>query len=149
MKKYLVISTEGLITQVYQPSYGFEPEEGWQNGNYIKRITDNISTNALLTQLYWDFDTNSLADMPTPRPSRFAVWQNKNWVLDHEAILAEIREKRLIMLKESDWTQLPDSPLTDAQKAEWQTYRQALRDVPINNSSVTSLEEVVWPTEPA
>jgi len=40
-----------------------------------------------------------------------------------------IREERKILLIESDWTQMPDSPLTEEQKAEWATYRQALRDM--------------------
>ena len=42
----------------------------------------------------------------------------------------EVYKKRQIRLKASDWTQLPDSPLSEAKKAEWATYRQALRDVP-------------------
>lgn len=29
-----------------------------------------------------------------------------------------------------DWTQLPDSPLSDSDKQAWATYRQALRDAP-------------------
>ena len=41
----------------------------------------------------------------------------------------EIREKRNRYLLASDWTQMPDSPLSDEKKAEWRTYRQALRDM--------------------
>lgn len=40
----------------------------------------------------------------------------------------EMRTIRNGLLSASDWTQLPDSPLSDAKKAEWATYRQALRD---------------------
>ena len=47
-----------------------------------------------------------------------------------------------------DWTQIPDSPLTDAKKAEWTEYRQALRDVPSNNSGSTEVDQVIWPTQP-
>ena len=46
--------------------------------------------------------------------------------LDNLGALAE-RNK---LLSESDWTQLPDSPLSTEKKAEWATYRQALRDMP-------------------
>lgn len=35
---------------------------------------------------------------------------------------------RRFLLKDSDWTQLPDVPLSAEKKAEWATYRQALRD---------------------
>ena len=60
-----------------------------------------------------------------------------------------IRNKRKELLKESDWTQTADSPLSDSKKAEWVTYRQALRDLPANNSSATSFDDVTFPTEPS
>ena len=44
----------------------------------------------------------------------------------------ELVEKRNNKLFASDWTQMPDSPLTAEKKTEWATYRQALRDVPNN-----------------
>ena len=50
-----------------------------------------------------------------------------------------------ILLKESDWTQLTDSPLTDAKKTEWATYRQKLRDLPATESDY---DNPTWPTEP-
>lgn len=34
------------------------------------------------------------------------------------------------LLTSSDWTQLPDNDLTDAQRQAWATYRQQLRDFP-------------------
>ena len=48
-----------------------------------------------------------------------------------------LRGRRDMLLRESDWTQFPDSPLTDAKKAEWATYRQELRDLPAVNPSPT------------
>ena len=42
----------------------------------------------------------------------------------------QMRAWRDALLAESDWTQMPDSPLTDSKKAEWATYRQQLRDFP-------------------
>lgn len=44
----------------------------------------------------------------------------------------EVIDKRNRKLNDSDWTQMPDSPLTDSKKAEWTTYRQELRDIPNN-----------------
>ena len=41
-----------------------------------------------------------------------------------------MRSKRDALLAQSDWTQMPDSPLTDAKKQEWADYRQNLRDFP-------------------
>lgn len=42
----------------------------------------------------------------------------------------ELRQKRDLRLAGSDWTQMADSPLSNSKKAEWATYRQALRDLP-------------------
>ena len=44
--------------------------------------------------------------------------------------LSAFRELRNELLAKSDWTQVSDSPLSDSKKTEWQTYRQALRDMP-------------------
>lgn len=54
-----------------------------------------------------------------------------------------IRSERDRRIAETDWTQLPDVP--EATRTMWQTYRQALRDVPQNYTNVL---DVVWPTEP-
>lgn len=45
-------------------------------------------------------------------------------------IWVSIREKRDALLQKCDWTQAADSPLSTSKKAEWATYRQALRDLP-------------------
>lgn len=42
----------------------------------------------------------------------------------------ELRNVRNKLLIDSDWTVMPDSPLSDSKKTEWKTYRQALRDLP-------------------
>ena len=43
--------------------------------------------------------------------------------------MRELREVRNRLLSESDWTVMPDSPLSDSKQTEWKTYRQALRDI--------------------
>jgi len=46
------------------------------------------------------------------------------------ATLAQaVKADRDRMLAQSDWTQMPDAPVSNRQA--WQTYRQALRDVPL------------------
>ena len=52
-----------------------------------------------------------------------------------------LRVERDRKLAETDWWAMSDRTMTDAQT----TYRQALRDVPAN---YTSLDDVVWPTKP-
>ena len=56
-----------------------------------------------------------------------------------------VRQLRTDRLYQCDWTQLPDAPLTDAERAQWQTYRQALRDV----TSQSDPLNITWPTEPS
>ena len=53
--------------------------------------------------------------------------------------LQDLREKRNQLLTESDWTQIGDVVLAD--KEEWKTYRQALRDLP--SVSVNAAYDVV------
>ena len=56
----------------------------------------------------------------------------------------KLRVTRDDLLSASDWTQSPDSPLTDAKKAEWRTYRQALRDI----TDTSDPTNVTWPSQP-
>jgi hypothetical protein len=58
---------------------------------------------------------------------------------------AELRTARNLRLTDCDWTQLGDAQLTAAQVTEWQTYRQALRDLP---STTLDPAEPEWPTPP-
>lgn len=53
-------------------------------------------------------------------------------------------DQRNVLLKSTDWTQMPDSPLSDSKKQEWATYRQQLRDLP----ETTDPLDPVWPTQP-
>jgi hypothetical protein len=86
-----------------------------------------------------------VVDMPK-RPSehhRFD-WSTKVWALDAEKAWAAVRATRDRRLAESDWTTLPDVPLTDAQRAAWRAYRQALRDV----TQQTDPLNICWPDRP-
>jgi len=78
----------------------------------------------------------------------YQKWKSGAWTLDTVTLFQEIREDRDSLLTASDWRVMPDSPLSDSKKTEWATYRQALRNVPATNSSITVLADVVWPTEP-
>ena len=44
----------------------------------------------------------------------------------------ELRESRNRRLLNCDWTQIADAPITEELRAEWTTYRRALRDLPAN-----------------
>lgn len=56
----------------------------------------------------------------------------------------QMKSDRRQRLRSTDWTQMADAPLTALEKAAYQTYRQALRDLP----SVPGFPDVPWPTLP-
>ena len=59
-----------------------------------------------------------------------------------ESQWAKIRKQRDSLLQSCDWTQLPDVNIPN--KADWASYRQALRDI-------TNQEDpynIVWPSDP-
>jgi len=67
-----------------------------------------------------------------------------------ESHMSYLRDERNQKLLDSDWTQAPDhsSPLVEAKKAEWATYRQVLRDLPATIDMLTWPDSFNWPTEP-
>ena len=63
----------------------------------------------------------------------------------NDRLAVEHREQRNTLLAASDWTQANDSPLAAEKKAEWASYRTALRNLPSNKS----WPDVTFPTEPS
>jgi hypothetical protein len=63
-----------------------------------------------------------------------------------QSILAEqVKAERSERLRATDWTQMPDAPLSAAQKSSLALYRQQLRDLP----SVPGFPNVPWPEFPS
>lgn len=54
---------------------------------------------------------------------------------------AQNRMIRNSLLSQTDWTQVPDSPLNAETKSSYATYRQQLRDM-------TEFQNPVWPVPP-
>ena len=58
-----------------------------------------------------------------------------------EELAQALREMRDVLLKESDWTQMPDCPLSEEIKNDWRIWRQEMRDItstvsyPLENTS--------------
>lgn len=57
----------------------------------------------------------------------------------------EVRQERNKRLKETDWTQLPDSPVTGSKLTEWEAYRQELRDI----TDQVNPFHIKWPDIPS
>ncbi len=62
----------------------------------------------------------------------------------HFTPLAVLRRERNARLAACDWTQVPDAPLSEEQRAAWAAYRQALRDLP----ETTDPTAPKWPVPP-
>lgn len=81
------------------------------------------------------------------KPSSYAIFDfsSKSWVLQENLAISDVSSKRQKLLSSSDWTQIPDNPLTSEQKALWAQYRQELRDITSQEGYPFS---VIWPTKP-
>lgn len=79
-----------------------------------------------------DLSNNDISEIPLAVPSPEIEW-------------AAIRTRRNQLLRDTDFTQLPDFPATGTQLAEIKAYRQALRDIPETDAEPSRL---LWPVLP-
>lgn len=76
-------------------------------------------------------------------------YENGEFILvEPEAVISWdiIRKQRDQRLSKSDWTQLPDAPLSDDEKQAWAAYRDSLRNI---TEEFSEPEDVKWPVSPA
>ena len=94
-----------------------------------------------------------LVVLPVPEYKRdveIPVWRNDSWQIEltkegQIGLFAQARSKRNSLLSDTDWTQLPDVTITDANKELMRAYRQQLRDLFHN---ITDPRLIVWPDVP-
>lgn len=60
--------------------------------------------------------------------------------LNSEKLAEQIRRKRNILLAQTDWTQLDDSPLSEEKKEAYRVYRQTLRDITAQEGFPSSVQ---------
>jgi len=91
-------------------------------------------------------DNGQLINIPA-RPSleHEFDYSSKSWVLNINSLKEFIANKRNNLLYKSDWTQLPNGPLSEQQQSQWATYRQALRDITTQSGYPAN---ITWPTKP-
>lgn len=102
-------------------------ETGDYTGFYTKEIHgDNIPTpNVELTEEQWQEATTGRYKLIDGVHTHNPPTQEQ---LDANE-LAIARSNRNNLLNQSDWTQLPNNPLTSEKQEEWAVYRQQLRDM--------------------
>lgn len=148
---YLIyIDGEGDV-RMLKMAKGVNPDEnsvdanGWTLKYYYYEIADR---GEWMETHYWNFTSNVFVSRDR-KPNKHATWVGEAWTWDADLLLEDVRTERNALLWQSDWTQNADSPLTDAKKTEWATYRTALRNIPSNLGTISSVDDVTWPTKPS
>ena len=111
------------ITQVNEPNIIIH--------KYSFEYLPDMSSAGLLTMTVVDNIATEITYVAKPKSIRDWVFVNDNWVDNSTLIFkfTELRIKRNNELLISDWTQSPDSPLSNGKKEEWRIWRQEMRDV--------------------
>ena len=94
---------------------------------------------------YYHLENEVLTETPaSPGPTYNFDYTDNVWkdTRTSNELWDQIRLDRKLLLKESDWTQLPDVPIPT--KEAWTTYRQALRDI----TQQADPFNITWPTPP-
>ena len=114
------------------------------NNQYNNATESYVEGNFLDTLFYIE---NGLPVMIPPSPGEFYIFDytTKQYVPNIAFAEQSVNSERVQLLYATDWTQLPNSPLTSEQQQQYAVYRQQLRDIP--NQSGYPLN-VIWPTKP-
>lgn len=135
MNSYLY-DAQGRVLQVFVDGQGVP-----------RRIPDLLfcnSTEHYAPETCYVLDGVVLPLSPQPTPHHTFDYTTKQWI-DPRTAETEwplVRVKRDGLLSKSDWTQLPDVPITT--KEAWAAYRQALRDITIQADPF----KIEWPMPP-
>jgi hypothetical protein len=147
MIKVIMVMRNGEVNSVCSPSEDDMYTDGVTYGDCVAHVIPYDTDTSDIGSWYWD-GTEFKKDKPA-YPGPWAYWENNAWSLDRERLDAEIRGQRDMKLFNSDYTQLGDAVLPSGTTvADWQAYRAALRNIPAETSTLTSPDDVVWPTIP-
>ncbi len=119
----------------------------------VKEAIEAINSSAKFVVLSDSVDNITWAEGTTPIAKEDI--EAKMTALASSNAMKELRFERTIRLVESDWSRLDDVGLSTSQKAEWATYRQALRDLPssanpsLAPNGMLDQSSVTWPTKPS
>jgi hypothetical protein len=134
MKNFIVYLISGEIIRTGQ----CQDSVFYMQGEYVLEGTANDSLQYI--------DNGKIVDMPEkPSGATYFDYTIKQWALDYTNQKIDIKNQRDKLLYESDWTQIPNGPLTTEQQQAWADYRQQLRDITSQSGYPFN---VVWPTPP-
>lgn len=147
MKKFAQIYVPtGEVHGIVNVQSGYDFPTGTQStGTRHEELPNNVDDITFPQTNYW---RNSQWNTREVCPGDHYYWRDFAWVKDLEPFWQGIRYARDVLLKESDWTQLPDSGVTGDSLTAWTTYRQALRDLPSTYSTAETEDDILWPGKP-
>jgi hypothetical protein len=112
------------------------------SGTIIEAIL-RINPNAQVSVNGSDIDNIQWVNTPPiPKDQILAILPQ----VELDNALDNLRAKRNKLLADSDYIVLSDSPVAD--KSNWLTYRQSLRDITQGLSTVEQVQAVVFPVKP-
>lgn len=116
----------------------------WYDGNAPKDKGGEWGDPNKFEHIVWEsLDTDGVEALRDPGSDEISLQVNAS--VQNTIRMEALRIQRDAKLKQSDWTQMPDSPLSVGVKNAWAAYRQELRDMPEN---IEDLANPMWPTEP-
>ena len=146
MFQYALIADNGEVQHVVSTGTDADYTDGdVYNGLTAVQISSDLDAQNLIETKYYIAGEWLTREA---RPNPWSDWVNNEWNFNTDRFLLSLRFERNNNLSATDWTQLPDSPITEEKKLEWLVYREALRDVPETYAAATSLDEIIWPTKP-
>ncbi len=136
--KVFYVQYDQLTGQIYgSGSTSIESVEGVAGYLIVDGVVDNTK-----------FKVENSQIVPLPeRPGVYYYYDytTSQWVYDEQVNANAVIDQRNELLYASDWTQIPNNPLTLEQQAAWAVDRHELRDVP-NQPGFPA--NVIWPTPP-
>lgn len=139
MKTYLIYNIDtGQILRS-----GYCPEE-FLHLQIVNQGEKLLESNAAWDKYY--IQNNIPVEIPL-KPDNYYLfdYSTKQWMPDLINATNDILNYRQQKLIASDWTQLPNNPLTAEQQTAWAVYRQELRDITTQSGYPFN---VIWPTPP-
>jgi hypothetical protein len=114
----------------------------------IQKVPEGFALILQQSNPFTDYIVNGEVISLPPKPETGAYvfdYSQQKWVEDTQEQESDVLAKRNSLLQQSDWTQIPNNPLTPEQQEAWAIYRQELRDVTSQSGYPFN---VIWPTPP-
>lgn len=117
------------------------------DGTAEMRFRENISKNDDGSFTYDEYllSMQDRAGLEKIVQDNMEVWLAYAKAQETEQLAADARTQRDKLLSDTDWTQVDDAPISDADRESMRKYRQSLRDIASQSGFP---QAIVWPEKP-